>query len=129
MLFTIEDVVEVGHSEFTGGSVKIKFYFKKKTFAKWKRCPYTEQGYLRVIDRLDHCLISDTNELTDYCERFFLLDDCKSLYEDIVSVMTYSIQYESGLGLPDYIEVSLGKTSYKSKPTILSTIDSCQYKG
>jgi hypothetical protein len=129
MTFTIEDVVEAGHSSFIGGSVKIKFYFKKKSYNKLKQLPYAVNDYLHVIDRLDHCLISDTPALTSYCERYFLLDDCKSLYEDIISVMTYSIQFESGLSLPDYIEVSLGKTSYKSRPRILSTIDECSYRG
>lgn len=106
MEFIISDVVEMGHSRFIGGSVKIDIILTQVV---------DPAPYLEVIDSLDHCLITDSEEIASYSLRHFLLDESKNLYYDVCSVINYMLQRTglSGYSNPTIV-VTLGKTSFKS---------------
>ena len=114
--FEVSDVVETGHSKFTGGTLAISFTFDMII-------PDSEI-YLKIMDTLDHCLITDNESLSFFSDRYFLLTECKNIFEDVVGIMSYLI-IESNLYQPMSIKISRRKESYSSpvvsnKSTIVS---------
>lgn len=107
--FVITDVVEMGHFTHTGGTVEISLHFKEV------QSPELVKKYLKVIDTLDHCLVTDNVESTTYSARYYLLDKSSNLFEDVVSIITnqmldcYHLQK---------ITVKYDKFKYTSEPVL-----------
>lgn len=102
-MFIIKDIVEVGHSEFTGGSVEIGFIFDS--------IPNSTQKYFNIIDYVDHCLITTCEQFSKYSKRFFLLKHSKNLFEDINIIMSYFIDEHV-----KKISVKIDKSEFIHKP-------------
>ncbi len=83
-MYKITDRVELGHFPLTGGSVEISIELEKIPSNTEKK------KILEAIDKLDHCLISINDEMVKLSQRYFLLDESKTLFEDIHTVL-YSI--------------------------------------
>jgi hypothetical protein len=97
-MYKITDVVEVGHSKFTGGTVTISFIFDSIV---------DKEYYLKVIDRLDHCLITDNKEMAKMSHRYILVEDCNNLFIDIHSIMSQFVDERV-----KHISVEMGKESF-----------------
>ncbi len=119
MKFTVSDVVEMGHSKYIGGSVKIDLTFEHVVDPK---------PYLQIIDSLDHCLITDSTEMAYYSLRHFLIDESKNIFYDVCGVIKHMLK-ENNLSVydtPSEITVTLckgslvGQTSYTGYPTVIS---------
>ena len=78
--YTITDTIEVGHSKFTGGTVDITFEFDHII---------DPLCYYKIIDYLDHSLITDNDQFIKYSKRYFLLSECKNIFEDIHNILSY----------------------------------------
>lgn len=102
-MFRITDEVEMGHSVYTGGTIVISVgYNEIQNEEKIK-------NVLKVIDYLDHCLLTDNNGYLKYSERYFLIEKSESIFDDVIGVISNFINdFEE-------ITVSLGKLSYTSK--------------
>ena len=119
MKFIVSDVVEMGHSKYIGGSVKIDLTFERVVDPKL---------YLQIIDSLDHCLITDSVEMASYSLRHFLLDESKNIYYDVCAVIKHMIKENdvSTYDTPSEITVTLckgsfvGSTSYTGYPNVSS---------
>lgn len=106
MNFIVSDVVEMGHSKYIGGSVKIELMFDRVV---------DPAPYLQIIDSLDHCLITDSEEMVSYSLRHFLLKESQNLYYDVCGVICHMIREQSPklFGLPHTIKVTLCKCSFE----------------
>lgn len=104
MNFIVSDVVEMGHSKYIGGSVKIELMFDAVV---------DPAPYLQIIDSLDHCLITDSAEMASYSLRHFLLKESQNLYYDVCGVITRMLSdNEKKLdSIPRTIKVTLCKCS------------------
>ena len=102
-MYKITDTVETGHSKFTGGSVTISIQTENILN------DHEKEKILKAIDCLDHCLITDNKEFIKFSQRYFLLDKCLSIFEDIQTILYFILKQ-------DYIcTVTLGKESYTNK--------------
>jgi len=109
-MFKIKDKVEMGHNIYIGGTVSISIGYTEIQDEMKTRF------VLEVIDYLDHCLVTDNDEYLKYSERYFLIKASKSIFEDIVGIISNFINdFEE-------IEVSLGKLSYISKPKSIEIV-------
>lgn len=106
MNFIVSDVVEMGHSKYVGGSVKIELMFETVV---------DPAPYLQIIDSLDHCLITDSEEMASYSLRHFLLKESQNLYYDVCGVIKHMIteQLPKLSGGPHTIKVTLCKCSFE----------------
>lgn len=106
MNFIVSDVVEMGHSKYIGGSVKIELMFDRVV---------EPTLYLQIIDSLDHCLITDSAEIASYSLRHFLLAESKNLYYDVCSVISHMIKERvlKTIDRPHTIKVSLCKCTFE----------------
>jgi hypothetical protein len=97
----------MGHSKYIGGSVKIELSFERVVDPKL---------YLQIIDSLDHCVITDSEELASYSLRHFLLNESKNLYYDVCAVIRHMIKENnvSESDSPSEIKVTLCKSSFVS---------------
>ena len=111
--FIIKDVVEMGHLKYIGGSIEIAVHFDTIV-------PSTViEKCLEAIDSLDHCLVTDNHRASEFSQRYFLLDSCCDLYQDVVSIITYLLLDVLNISA---IEVQYGKCKYKSEPVIYSDV-------
>lgn len=102
-MYKITDRVELGHFPLTGGSVEISIELEKIPNKEEK------ERILNAIDKLDHCLISTNEELVDLSQRYFLLDETKTIFEDIHTVLFSILKNNYNC------TVTLGKESYMDK--------------
>ena len=119
-MYTIEDVVELGHLKFTGGSIKIKFYFEQIV---------DPTIYLEIMDYLDHSIIHDNVDIKEWSERYLILDNCENLFHDIFSIISYFIEETKETEKINCIEISLNKETFYSNPTQFSKLIDYNIKG
>lgn len=114
-MFSVKDVVEMGHLKFIGGTVQIEFQFNEIV----KSAPY-----LKIIDSLDHCLVTDNESALKFSSRYFLLDNSKTLFEDVVTIMSHLIQtsVDQTFLEPTAIVVSIGKETFSSPMKFTSNL-------
>lgn len=81
----VTDVVEIGHITDMGGSTNISVTYTERQFTNEVRnlVDLTK----KVIDRLDHCLVTDLESDIQYTERYFLIDKATTLQEDSAFVI------------------------------------------
>lgn len=129
-MYVLKDRVELGHSKDTGGSIDIEFHFSKMKYAVKQK-----EVYLKVMDTLDHCLITDSLALANECVRYFLLSKSKGVFKDAVTCLTWALldrfdDVENTIyALPDLITITLGKETYGSVPNIRSNVLSASTEG
>lgn len=116
-MYKITDVVEMGHSPLIGGSITISLEFND-ILTKNNR-----DLYLKIIDALDHCLVTDNKDMIKHSARFFLLDESKSLFEDIHTILYYFVKRECRC------TVTIGKESFTEKLRSYSGLLKYNYKG
>ena len=95
-MYKLTDIVEMGHTHYTGGSIEIGIEFDSILQEKKKK------EILNIIDYLDHCLVTDNKEYIQYSARYFLLKKCNNIFTDIRDIISYFIDYKS-------IKIKLGK--------------------
>ena len=111
-MYTIEDVVEVGHMPLIGGTMNIKVNFNKVPTVE------TKENVYQVIDYLDHCLITDNKEAIAFSERYFLLDKSVDLFSDVFTVLYNFLSHHD----IQSITVKLGKESFTNRLVNFSNI-------
>ena len=79
MQYSITDVVEVGHSKFTGASIDVTFIWNDIIDIERFRQSEIPQLALKLIDCLDHALITDDERFIPHSYRHFLLDKSNDL--------------------------------------------------
>jgi len=125
-MYQIKDIVELGHMNETGGSVKIALKFNGIV---------DPEPYLTLIDSLDHTIITDNTKVTTMSVRYFLLSESRSLLRDVVTVMSNLImEYERTLDAKDLIPcieciVELGKLQFSSELIEFSKLVSMSVEG
>lgn len=112
--FKFTERVETGYESRTsiGGTLYITLTFNK-IIDKTK--------YASIIDRLDHCYVTDNAKAADLNDRFYIIDKLRNVYDDIISILTEEFLHDN-LKLPKSIEVKLGNESFKKKPNVTSSI-------
>jgi hypothetical protein len=105
-MYKLTDVVEMGHSLYTGGSIAITFTFNSLNQGLDKA------AYLGIMDHLDHCLVTTNPEASKFNGRYFVLSSSENLFEDVITIMEHLI-VEKQLPAPDYISVGLEKEWYE----------------
>jgi hypothetical protein len=121
---TVSDIVEVGHTEFTGGSVTISVVaFREYDTIETK-------DILNMIDRLDHSLIlasGDDEKLIEFSDRFWHLEHSLGLYHDIAFLIREFL-VEKNIKFKRII-ISLGKNKmeFNSEPMLNKIINRGQY--
>jgi len=110
-MYQIKDIVELGHIKDTGGSVNIILHFNEIVV--------DPEPYLNIIDSLDHTVITDNPNIIQMSDRHFLLDESKSFFEDVVTVVSNLIsEYEHcNENVPRCVKctVQLNKLQFSSK--------------
>lgn len=125
-MYQVKDIVELGHMNETGGSVKIALKFNDIV---------NPEPYLELIDSLDHTIITDNTKVTTMSDRYFLLSESRSLLRDVVTVMSNLImEYERTLDAKDLIPciectVELGKLQFSSELIEFSKLVSMSVEG
>jgi len=116
-MYKLTDVVEMGHNPLIGGSIVISLEFDDIL-------PENEKfSILEVIDYLDHCLVTDNKEMTNFSSRFFLLDKSVSLFHDIHTILYNFIQENYKC------TVTLGKESFTKELESYSKLLEYNHKG
>jgi hypothetical protein len=115
LMFSVKDVVEMGHLKKIGGTVQIEFQFDEI---------FNSAPYLRIIDSLDHCLITDNESALKFSSRYFLLDNSTTLFEDVVTIMSHLIHssVDQTFHEPTSIIVSIGKETFSSPMKYTSNV-------
>ena len=122
-MFTIGDIVETGYNsrEVVGGSVEIKLHFKHI------QTPADSKVYLKIIDKLDHCLITSDINSAVWSQRYYRLGSLNNIYEDIVSIITQELTNsplieDSSMALPLSMTVKLDASEYTSELNVTNNI-------
>lgn len=102
-MYKIIEKAETGHLGQTGGSIKVALTFDKIIDTKY---------YEKVVDGLDHSVITDDKNVIPYSERYFLLGKCGNVLEDIHDILSYFIKDD----VVKNIEVILDNKSYSAPP-------------
>jgi hypothetical protein len=103
-MYQLSDVVEVGHLKDIAGTVEISFIFSHIPSEEIKN------ECRKIMDYLDHCLITDNKEAADLSHRYFLLSKCTNLFEDIHYIMSY---FTANIIPVEYIKIQRQKETYK----------------
>ena len=99
MKYKIFDKVECAYGLNQGGSLGIEITFDK----------IVEKEYvLKIIDILDHCFITNDENLIKYSQRFILLKKNKNLFEDISFILKQFLKFKK-------ITINLGKETFSKK--------------
>ena len=111
-MYKITDIVETGHWGKIGGTIEISITVKSNI-------PDAEQikQFLDIIDRFDHCLITDNEESIKYSERYILIEKRGNLLLDIYHILSYFIKDYPHVYV-DEISVKRGKETFYDKPLI-----------
>lgn len=109
-MFKIKDEVEMGHSIHIGGTLTVSVGYKEIQNAE------KVKNVLKILDYLDHCLVTDNDGYIEYSERYFLIKKSKSIFEDVIGIISNFIDD------CEEITVSIGKLSYTSKPKSIELI-------
>ena len=117
MQYSITDVVEVGHSKFTGASIDVTFIWNDVIDIERFRQSEIPQLALKLIDCLDHALITDDERFIPHSYRHFLLDKSNDLFLDIHSTLFAVAQkeFKSVYDSVDDIIIKCGKETYTCK--------------
>ena len=105
-MYKIKKRIEVGHYKQIGGSVDIILTFDNIMDTSL---------YEKLIDSLDHSLITDNSIMLNYSERFFLLNKCRNLLTDIHDILSYFIYNREVKN----IEIEVNNKLYAAPPSIL----------
>lgn len=117
MQYSITDVVEVGHSKFTGASIDVTFIWNDIIDIERFRQSEIPQLALKLIDCLDHALITDDERFIPHSYRHFLLDKSNDLFLDIHNTLFAVAQkeFKSVYDSVDDIIIKCGKETYTCK--------------
>lgn len=103
----LTEITETGYfsknSFLVGGSIKIILEIDKILSENEKN------EILKIIDYLDHTLITDNKEIIKFSSRFFLLDKVTTIFQDIHTILYYFLKE------PYLCTVSLGKESFTKR--------------
>lgn len=112
--FIITDVVELGHIREVGGTVDISLIFDEST-------PVTDlirKASLSIIDHLDHTVITDTDAVLKFSERYFKINKSIDFFQDVHSVL-YKLINDSdilvGVNRPTGINIKYSKFEYQAE--------------
>ena len=115
MKYEIIERVETGYSNgsHVGGTIRVKLTFDY----------YIEDTteYSKLIDMLDHCLVTSNEEAKKFSTRIFVLEKVTNFYEDVISIVTQLID-EKGLPQPQTIAVIYNDNILTNTPTASSLI-------
>ena len=126
-MYQIKDIVELGHIKDTGGSVIVALHFDEIVT--------DPEPYLNIIDSLDHTVITDNADIVKMSDRHFLLDESKSIFEDIITVMSSLIAEHNSCSTDEHTPrcvkctVSLNKIQFSSELKAFSKLISMCNKG
>jgi hypothetical protein len=81
-MYMISKTVELGHSIYTGGSIRIGLEFVDVISDTDKEL------YLKLIDSLDHTIITTDESIKQQSRRYFLLMYSSNIFYDICHVIT-----------------------------------------
>jgi len=104
-MYKITDVVEMGHSKFTGASVQISLSFKDILSEE------DRDLVLGIIDELDHTLLTNDIDYIPFSERFFIVE-AKNPFYDIHYVIYYLIKRHIKRLKCKKISITIGKETY-----------------
>lgn len=125
MQYSITDVVEVGHSKFTGASIDVTFIWNDVVDMKRFRESNIPQLSLKLIDCLDHALITDDERFIPHSYRHFLLDKSEDLFLDthstLFAIAKTEEKFQEVFNSIEDIIIKCGKESYSSKFAIVSS--------
>lgn len=107
-MFKVTDVVEVGyfHNDCKGGSVDISIYCEKKDYSEELKIEI-----LNIIDKFDHCLITDTDDIIPYCKRYFKVEKFSdNIFDNIMKILGKLINDNN---IPaKKVEITLNETTF-----------------
>jgi len=115
-MYKLSDRVETGHFKNVGGTLYIDLEFDKFV---------DKEKYLTILDYLDHCIISDSLQISEFAERYFILDKSFNLFEDVISIISNFLPGDELV----LISVRKGKETYSSYPNTKSKILKYKIKG
>lgn len=125
MQYSITDVVEVGHSKFTGASIDVTFTWNEIIDIERFRQSEIPQLALKLIDCLDHALITDDERFIPHSYRHFLLDKSNDLFLDIhatlFAIANIEEKFRSVFETVNSIIIKCGKESYSCKFAIVGS--------
>lgn len=103
-MYVITDVVEVGHDKFCGGTIDLKInipdFFNVETGKYIGMSEQIIQKIRDIFDSLDHSLITINPKVTEFCQRYHLLDEHgENLFIDIFKVI-----YAQLIQIPEFME-------------------------
>ena len=107
LMFKVTDVVEVGYfsNDCKGGSVDISIYCNQKYYSE-----ELKQQILQIIDKFDHCLITDNDEIIGHCKRYFKVKLSNTIFDTIMEILTELISYNN---IPaQKVEITLNETTF-----------------
>jgi len=81
-MYMISKTVELGHSIYTGGSIRIGLEFDDVVNDTDK------EFYSKLIDSLDHTIITIDESIKQQSRRYFLLKSSSNIFYDICYVIT-----------------------------------------
>jgi len=116
-MYKITDVVEMGHLHFTGGTFEISFTFDEIV---------DKDKYLKIIDYLDHSLITDSKESISFIARHFLLTSCENMFGDVLMVLSHFLEPADGV---KEITISYGKETFTAVPLRDTKLESFNIEG
>ena len=124
--YTLTDEVEMGHFPYIGGTTTISMEFSEIQ-SKEK-----QKEYLDIMDRLDHCLVTDNKDLVEFSARYFLLDNSVGLLQDVHTVLAECIGEDTASAASAasiVCTVKIAKESYRAPLKQYSKIIKCNYEG
>ena len=107
--YTLKDCVEVGYTGETnrGGTL----YYEVQT--DLSRPEELFKKVEKIIDRLDHCIVTNDKNVASISERFFLLSSLSSFFPDILFIILEMFYSEDILVNITSLKLTLGKVEFK----------------
>lgn len=106
-MYKFNDVVEVGYlaNGNVGGSVYISIEVTKYDIEIFK-------DLKTIIDKLDHTILTDKDEIISFSKRFYLLDSLENIYVDISSIIKYFLKDKEYKEYLKMVDIKIGNISY-----------------
>jgi len=100
-MYKITDTIEVGYAGVNskGATVEITFEFLDYDTSLRSKSK-------KLIDNLDHSLITDNLKMIELSERYFLLNELTNIFNDINIILHYLIQQSKLNVLQTFIKIN-----------------------
>lgn len=110
-MIVITDTVECGYfdDDEKGGTIEVSVILSGRFYKK------VSKPILNIIDKLDHCILTDDEEISKVSKRYFLLEEKTNFLNDVAVCLAQMFNdeevFENILG----VTIKLGKVQLKLK--------------